>query len=111
MGPPLVLHHPSSVRHDTGEHPEHPTRITAIEHELARHDWLGWEVRESEAGPRALVEAVHPPGYVAGIEEFCAAGGGNIDLDTVVSRDSFDAALHAAGGAAAAVDALVEQRA
>jgi acetoin utilization deacetylase AcuC-like enzyme len=106
MGRPLVLHHHSSVRHDTGDHPEHPTRITAIEDELAGRDWLGWEVRESEAAPRELLEAVHPPGYIAAIEEFCAAGGGNIDLDTVVSRDSFEAALHAAGGAAEAVDAL-----
>jgi acetoin utilization deacetylase AcuC-like enzyme len=111
MGRPLVLRHHSSLGHDTGDHPEHPTRITAIEHELAGRDWLGWEVRESGAAARELIETVHPAGYVDAIEEFCAAGGGNIDVDTVVSPKSFDAALHAVGGAAELVDALVERRA
>jgi acetoin utilization deacetylase AcuC-like enzyme len=111
MARPLVLRHPSSLRHDTGAHPERAARITAIEHELEGRDWLGWEVRESVAAERSLIEAVHPPGYVAAIEEFCAAGGGNLDLDTVVSRDSFEAALHAAGGAAEVVDVVLERRA
>src|SRR4051794_36748959 len=111
MARPLLLRHPSSLRHDTGPHPERAARITAIERELEARDWLGWEVRESPAAERSLVEAVHPARYVDAIEEFCAAGGGNLDLDTVTSRDSFEAAMHAAGGAAAAVDAVVERRA
>jgi len=111
MARPLVLRHPSSLRHDTGAHPERAARITAIEQELSSRDWLGWEVRESVAAERSLVEAVHPPGYVDAIEEFCAAGGGNLDLDTVVSRDSFEAAMHAAGGAAEVVDVLLDGRA
>ena len=93
MARPLVLRHPSSLRHDTGAHPERAARITAIEQELSARDWLGWEVRESGAVDRSLVEAVHPPGYVDAIEQFCLAGGGNLDLDTVVSHDSYEAAL------------------
>jgi len=108
MARPLVLRHPSSLLHDTGSHPERAARITAIEQELAARDWLGWEVRESAAAERSLIEAVHPPGYVRAIDEFCAAGGGNLDLDTVVSVDSFEAARHAAGGAAGIVDALMD---
>jgi acetoin utilization deacetylase AcuC-like enzyme len=111
MARPLVLRHPSSLLHDTGSHPERAARITAIEQELGARDWLGWEVRESVAAERSLVEAVHTAGYVRGIEEFCAAGGGNLDLDTVVSVDSFAAAMHAAGGATEAVDAVLEGRA
>jgi acetoin utilization deacetylase AcuC-like enzyme len=111
MARPLLLRHPSSLRHDTGAHPERAARITAIERELDSRDWLGWEVRESAAAERSVVEAVHPPGYVSAIDEFCAAGGGNLDLDTVVSPGSFEAALHAAGGAAEVVDALLERRA
>jgi acetoin utilization deacetylase AcuC-like enzyme len=111
MARPLVLRHPSSLRHDTGSHPERAARITAIEEELSGRDWLGWEARESQPADRSLVEAVHPPGYVDAIEQFCAAGGGNLDLDTVVSRDSFEAALHSAGGAAEVVDAVLERRA
>jgi acetoin utilization deacetylase AcuC-like enzyme len=111
MARPLVLRHPSSLRHDTGQHPERAARITAIERELGDRDWLGWEVRESPAADRSIVEAVHPSRYVDAIEEFCAAGGGNLDVDTVVSSDSFEAALHSAGGAAAVVDALLESHA
>ena len=111
MARPLLLRHPSSLRHDTGSHPERAARITAIEQELESRDWLGWEVRESQAAERSLVEAVHPAGYVRSIEEFCAAGGGNLDLDTVASVGSFEAAMHSAGGVCEAVDAVLEARA
>ena len=107
MAAPLLLHHPSSLEHDTGEHPERPARIAAVEHALRERDWLGWDVRESPAAGLAVVHAVHPAGYVHGIEELCAAGGGALDADTVVSEGSYRAALHAAGGAAAVVDALL----
>jgi acetoin utilization deacetylase AcuC-like enzyme len=107
MARPLLLRHHSSVRHDTGDHPEHPTRITAIEHELAGRDWLGWEVRDSHPADRPLLESVHPGRYVNAIEEFCVAGGGYLDVDTVVSEESFVAARYSAGGAAGLVDALV----
>jgi acetoin utilization deacetylase AcuC-like enzyme len=108
MARPLLLRHHSSVRHETGDHPEHPTRITAIEHELAGRDWLGWEARDSPPANRELLGTVHPARYVAGIEEFCLGGGGHLDVDTVVGEESFVAALHAAGGAAGIVDALLE---
>src|SRR5581483_7566887 len=55
---------------------------------------------------RAQLHAVHTPGHVDAIERLCAAGGGMLDLDTVASPGSFVAAEHAAGGAAALVDAL-----
>jgi acetoin utilization deacetylase AcuC-like enzyme len=107
MGRPLLLRHASSLRHDTGSHPERAARITAIEQELEARDWLGWEVRDSDAAERSPVEAVHSSRYVNAIQEFCAAGGGNLDLDTVVSADSFEAAMHSAGGACGAVDAVL----
>src|ERR1700750_2602442 len=111
MARPLLLRHPSSLLHDTGSHPERAARITAIEQELEARDWLGWEAREAVAASRSLVEAVHPADYVRAIDEFCAAGGGNLDLDTVASVDSFEAAMHAAGGACEAVDAVLGGRA
>jgi acetoin utilization deacetylase AcuC-like enzyme len=51
--------------------------------------------------------AVHPPDYVASIEAVSAAGGGAFDPDTVASAGSYEAALHAAGGACAMVEALL----
>jgi acetoin utilization deacetylase AcuC-like enzyme len=108
MGSAVYFSHPSSLLHDTGAHPERAARITAIERELATRDWLGYERRESPAVDRELLELVHTPALVAAVERRAAAGGGQLDLDTLVSRGSWEAALHAAGGAVALVDALLD---
>ena len=107
MGAAVLYHHPSSLEHDTGPHPEQPARIPAVLGELERRGWAGLEPRLSPQVERAALEAIHPAGYVDSIERFCAAGGGALDVDTVASPGSFDAALHAAGGAVALVDALL----
>ena len=51
--------------------------------------------------------AVHPPEYVEQVRAVSESGGGAFDPDTVASAGSYDAALHAAGGACALVDALL----
>jgi acetoin utilization deacetylase AcuC-like enzyme len=106
MAAPVLYMHPSSLLHDTGAHPERAARIVAIERELERRTELVVDRRESPAADTSLLEAVHDPRYVAAIEAFCAAGGGSLDPDTVAVPASWDAALHAAGGTAAMVDAL-----
>jgi acetoin utilization deacetylase AcuC-like enzyme len=107
MGRPVYLSHPSSLAHDTGAHPERAARITAIEQELARHDWLGMERLEAPPVATETLTAVHPERYVRGIEELCLAGGGAIDSDTFVVEASYEAALRAAGGAVRLVDLLL----
>jgi acetoin utilization deacetylase AcuC-like enzyme len=97
--PPVFIEHPSSLEHDTGHHPEQPARILAIRRELEDEGWLGLKRLHSPQAPRAALEAVHPARYLNGLQELCAAGGGQIDLDTVVSEHSYEAALHASGGA------------
>jgi acetoin utilization deacetylase AcuC-like enzyme len=103
----MLFHHPSSLQHDPGPHPERPARIVAIEEALEARDWLGFERRLAPQASRAQLEAVHPARLINGIHELCAAGGGAIDADTVVSPGSWEAALHSAGGAVAVVDALL----
>jgi len=107
MAAPVLLRHPSSLEHDTGAHPESPRRILAIEYALEERDWLGWDMRLSPAAERAQIERVHPPAHVDRIKALCDRGGGMIDMDTIVSPGSYVAALHAAGGAVAMVDALL----
>jgi acetoin utilization deacetylase AcuC-like enzyme len=102
----LYLHHPSSLEHDTGNHPEQIARIPAIERALAQRGWLGYERELAPAVSAATLRAVHPREYVESIERISAAGGGMLDLDTIASRHSYEAALHSAGGAVRAVDAL-----
>jgi len=82
--------------------------MVAIERELDGRGWLGWERRESPAAEREALLAVHPLDHVRFIRELSEAGGGAIDLDTAVSPGSYEAAVHAAGGACAAVDAVLD---
>ncbi len=105
--PPVLLHHPSSLDHDTGPHPEQPARIVAIERELSARGYLGFERVRSPAVERSALEAVHAAAHVERIERLAARGGARIDPDTTVSAGSFVAALHACGGAVSLVDRLV----
>jgi acetoin utilization deacetylase AcuC-like enzyme len=107
MGAPLYFRSETSLEHDTGPHPEGPGRIPAIEAELERRGWLGFERRDAPAVDPEVLAAVHPPAYVDSVREMSEGGGGSFDADTVASPGSYDAALHAAGGACALVDALV----
>jgi acetoin utilization deacetylase AcuC-like enzyme len=105
---PVFLHHSSSLRHDTGAHPERAARIVAIERELSRLDWIGYERVSSSPVDRTVLTAVHPERYVALIEAAASGGGAQLDVDTVVSAGSFEAARHAAGGAVELVDRLLD---
>jgi acetoin utilization deacetylase AcuC-like enzyme len=104
---PVYVSHPSSLAHDPGPHPEQPARIVAIEHELERRGWLGFERVRSPPASREVLERVHPASHVDFIERLSASGGGMIDGDTAVSSGSFDAAVHAAGGAVKLVELLI----
>jgi len=108
---PVLLHHPSSLDHDTGAHPEQPARIVAIERELVSRDYLGFVRVGSPAVERSVLEAVHPARHIELIERVAARGGARIDADTVVSAGSFTAALHGCGGAVSLVDRLLDGRA
>jgi acetoin utilization deacetylase AcuC-like enzyme len=59
----------------------------------------------------AALTAVHPEGHVRAVRQMSEGGGGAFDVDTVASAGSYVAALHAAGGACALVDALVAREA
>jgi acetoin utilization deacetylase AcuC-like enzyme len=95
------------LEHDPGDrHPESPQRLAAIRQGLTgRHG-----VEYVQAGPATLgeVEAVHDPAYVDEIREFCAAGGGNWDPDTVAVEATWDAALASAGLAAWAAETAID---
>ena len=104
---PVFLSHPSSLEHDTGQHPERILRIESIMRALAERDWLGYERLPSPAAARDALELVHSATHIERIEAACAAGGAQLDADTVVSPGSYTAALHAAGGAIELVQRLV----
>jgi acetoin utilization deacetylase AcuC-like enzyme len=103
----LYVRHPSSFEHDTGGHPENARRLTAIEEAMSEQDWLGMELVDAPAATREQLERVHSAAHVDSIERLSERGGGLIDLDTVASAGSWQAALHAAGGAVHAAERLL----
>jgi acetoin utilization deacetylase AcuC-like enzyme len=105
---PVYFRHPSSLEHDTGlGHPERADRIRAIEAVLAGHDWVGYERREAPEVTREQLLAVHPEPFIELVRENCLQSRA-FDMDTPTSGEgSWVAALHAAGGACALVEALL----
>lgn len=94
----MVASHVSSLRHDTGRHhPERPERVEAVRRGV---ESSGLEVVhvESPVIDRRDLALVHDPSYISMIESFCSKGGGALDMDTVASRESWEAALRSAGG-------------
>jgi acetoin utilization deacetylase AcuC-like enzyme len=110
MAAPLYFRSASSLDHDTGGHPENRARIPAIEAELERRQWLGWERREAPEVELEQLTRIHPPEHVDRIRSV-AERGGWFDSDTMAGPGSFGAALHSAGGACAMVDALMAREA
>jgi acetoin utilization deacetylase AcuC-like enzyme len=103
----LYFSHPSSLEHDTGSHPENASRLRAIEAALDDAGWPGLQRIEAPAATREQLARVHNPEHIDAIERFAAGGGGMLDIDTVMSEGSFEAAVHAAGGSVNAVERLL----
>lgn len=105
--PPIWLRHDASLAHDIPGHPERPARIVGLERMAAAEGWFGWDVVEAPEATRAQLGLVHPASHVDSIERLTAGGGGFIDHDTACVPATWPAALRAAGGAVALVDALL----
>jgi len=106
---PGYVYDPIYLEHDTGAHPESAQRLDAIISDL---DWKGIrkQCKNIPARPATMDEltTVHQSEYIARVEEYCRRGGGWWDADTRMSINSYKAALYAAGGSIAAVDAVLK---
>lgn len=96
--------------HDPGPgHPESPQRLAAVREVLfspAMPDRrLRVEARPAHPDELALI---HSPSYVESVARACARGAGRLDPDTGYSRDSYQAALLAAGAMLECVDRILE---
>jgi len=103
------LYDPLYLQHQTGQHPEHPSRLSSITRRLEGSDLFAALYKVS---PRAAtledIARVHEPGYVEMVHEACAGGIERLDMDTAISTQSYDAALLSAGAAITAVDLVVD---
>jgi acetoin utilization deacetylase AcuC-like enzyme len=98
------------LNHDTGGgHPESPARYTAVMNALRGADFadrLQW--LQPRAAERAELLGCHNDEYIATAKQDIDDGELYLSTgDTAVSSGSWDAALHAAGGACVAVDAVI----
>ena len=106
-----LVHHPVYQKHNTGPgHPEMPLRYDVVM-EALREDDVFWQSL-SEVSPakasKGLIQAAHTPQHFKRVEGAIEHGLDRLDADTTISMQSFDAALYAAGGAVAGVDAVME---
>ncbi len=96
--------------HQTGRgHPERPARVPAVLDGVRQANLADAVVQlPSREVSAEELERVHTRQYLRMLQDFCAAGGGSLDADTVASAGSWTTALRAVGGALAAVEALAE---
>lgn len=104
----LLYHDLFFLRHMTGSHPERPGRLKAVDERLTELKLLDRCVRPTW-GPAEIdqIERVHDHFYVDELRKFAAAGGGRMEADTVLSPQSFEVAMLAAGAVCDAVDRVL----
>ena len=108
MGRVVLLTDERFLDHDTGRgHPERPARVPAVLQGIERAG-LAEAVLYKALRSATILELglAHDEAFLGVLERFCAAGGGNVDPDTVVVPASWDAALAAAGAGLTAIEAL-----
>jgi acetoin utilization deacetylase AcuC-like enzyme len=106
-----LIHHPIYREHDTGpDHPETPLRYEVIIDAIKSDTKLSEQLTEIKPDPvtKGLIQAAHTPQHLRRIEQAFEEGWPQLDMDTVISVKSYDAALLAAGGAIAGVDAVMQ---
>jgi acetoin utilization deacetylase AcuC-like enzyme len=109
-----LITHPACLFHDPGYgHAECPDRLRAVMRALDEPEFAGLIREPAPPATRAQLEAAHPSTYVDAILAITPGDGRRVTLDpdTIMSAGSAEAALRAAGGACAAVDAVLSGRA
>ena len=108
-----LVYHPAYLDHDMGGgHPESPNRLRAIMQQLEQS---GTADRLTRIEPRKAedewITQIHTAAYLEMLKaEAPATGRVSLDADTAMSPGSLTAAYLAAGGALAAVDAILSKK-
>ncbi|MDD4161736.1 MAG: histone deacetylase [Methanothrix sp.] len=101
-----LIYHPIYLLHETNGHPEKKERLTAILEKI-QSEKLDVDFITPKPATVDQIAAIHGRRYIDQVKAICEHGGGYLDIDTILSPSSYDAALMAAGGAMAAVDAVL----
>ena len=104
------LYDPVYLQHETGQgHPETSQRLVACMHYLQRQPWFPALLPVAPAkADLKWIATTHTQEYIKHAAQTCAAGEPYLDsMDVSISRQSFDVALMATGGALALADQVV----
>ena len=110
----LLITHPACLDHFMGpHHPESPDRLRAVLAALDAPEFSALQREEAPEATREQLGLVHPESHVENILSIRPEPGQGValDPDTIMGAGSMEAALRAAGGACAAVDAVMSGRA
>jgi len=103
------VYDPVYLKHDTGGHVENKKRLETI---ISHLEQTGLTKQLIPIKPRptsvAEIALVHDEQYISDIREAAQRGGGWLDADTVMSPDSYEAAIYAAGGVIKGTDAVMD---
>jgi acetoin utilization deacetylase AcuC-like enzyme len=105
------VYHPIYLEHNQPGHPENARRLERIMGALREAGVLE-QLTPVEARPATEEELarVHTPAHIAQVRRVAERGGGHLDPDTYMNARSYNAAVMAAGGLLALVEAVVEGR-
>ena len=109
------VYDPIYLKHDTGDHPENARRLETITSHLNK---TGLKTQLTLIKPRpATIEElslVHHERHISYIREAAQRGGewlaAGLTADTIMSTDSYEAALYAAGGVIKATEAVINDK-
>src|SRR4030042_1661430 len=103
-----LVYDPIYLEHDTGDHVENARRLvdamSCLNETGIKAKLTGVPARRASLEE---LQTVHAPEYTSYVKSKAEKGGGWLDPDTVISLKSYEAALYAAGGVLAAVDAVM----
>jgi acetoin utilization deacetylase AcuC-like enzyme len=101
-----LIYDPVFIKHETGHHPENAERFRVILSALEQDESL-WAALNRLAPKAATDEDItrcHSPQLVEQLSSLCERRVPFVDLDTVISGESFEVARFAAGAVVVAVD-------
>ncbi len=102
------IYHPQYLKHDTEPHPENPGRLEAIQRKIESSKTYPHLIfPEPRRATDDELAANHNSSHIDHVRNSCRNGTRNLDVDTVICPDSWDAALLSAGAGLTAVDQII----
>ena len=102
------IFHPQYLKHDTQSHPENSGRLRAIQDRIKSSEiYPHLHFPEPRFATDDELKKNHDLDYINHVRNSCQNGTQNLDGDTVICSESWDAAILSAGAGLTAVDKII----